>query len=69
MDNWLKWLILAADMFVVDRASTKGKSVIAGYHWFEDWGRDTLISLPGLTLVTGRFDDARKILSTFKQYC
>jgi len=69
MDDWLKWLVLAADMFVVDRASTKGKSIIAGYHWFEDWGRDTLISLPGLTLVTGHFDDARKILSTFKKYC
>jgi predicted glycogen debranching enzyme len=69
VDDWLKWLVLAADMFVVNRASTKSKSVIAGYHWFEDWGRDTLISLPGLTLITGRFDDARKILSTFKQYC
>lgn len=69
MNDWLKWLVLATDMFVVNRASTKGKSIIAGYHWFEDWGRDTLISLPGLTLATGRFDDARKILSTFKQYC
>lgn len=69
MGDWLKWLILAADMFVVNRASTKGKSVIAGYHWFEDWGRDALISLPGLTLVTGRFDDAKMILSTFKLYC
>jgi predicted glycogen debranching enzyme len=69
MNDLLKWLVLATDMFVVNRASTKGKSVIAGYHWFEDWGRDTLISLPGLTLATGRFDDARKILSTFKQYC
>ncbi len=45
------------------------KSVIAGYHWFEDWGRDSLISLPGLTLVTGRFDDAREVLLTFKHYC
>ena len=69
MDDWLKWLVLATDLFVVDRASTRGKSIIAGYHWFEDWGRDTLISLPGLTLVTGRFGDARKSLLTFKQYC
>lgn len=69
MDDWLKWLVLATDQFVVERASSRGKSVIAGYHWFEDWGRDTLISLPGLTLVTGRFDDARKILSTFNKYC
>jgi len=69
VDDWLKWLILAADMFIVERESTKTKSVIAGYHWFEDWGRDSLISLPGLTLVTGRFSDARQILLTFKRYC
>ena len=69
MDDWLKWLILATDSFIVKRKSTKTKSVIAGYHWFEDWGRDSLISLPGLTLVTGRFEDAREILLTFKRYC
>jgi len=69
MSNWLKWLVLAADSFIVNRKSVGGKSVIAGYHWFEDWGRDSLISLPGLTLITGRFDDAREILLTFKQYC
>jgi glycogen debranching enzyme len=40
-------------------------TVIAGYHWFTDWGRDTMISLPGLTLSTGRFDDAKKILAAF----
>jgi len=69
MKEWLKWLVLAADSFVVSRGSTKTKSVIAGYHWFEDWGRDSLVSLPGLTLVTGRFEDAREILLTFKHYC
>jgi predicted glycogen debranching enzyme len=69
MEEWLKWLVLATDSFIVNRESTKMKSVIAGYHWFEDWGRDSLISLPGLTLVTGRFEDARKILLTFKHYC
>jgi predicted glycogen debranching enzyme len=69
MDDWLKWLILAADSFIVKRQSTNTKSVIAGYHWFEDWGRDSLISLPGLTLVTGRYEDAKEILLTFKQYC
>ena len=69
MADWLKWLLLAADSFLVKRKSVGKKSVIAGYHWFEDWGRDSLISLPGLTLVTGRFDDARDILLTFKQYC
>ncbi len=68
-DGWLKWLIQAADSFVVSRASTKKKSVIAGYHWFDDWGRDALISLPGLTLVTGRFQDAQEILLTFERYC
>jgi len=69
LDSWIKWLITAADCFVVERRSTGAKSVIAGYHWFEDWGRDTLISLPGLTLVTGRFRDAEEVLLTFKQYC
>lgn len=69
MEDWLKWLILAADSFIVHRKSVQKKSVIAGYHWFEDWGRDSLISLPGLTLVTGRFEDAREILLTFKRYC
>jgi len=67
--EWLKWLILAADSFLVKRKSTGTTSVIAGYHWFEDWGRDSLISLPSLTLVTGRFSDAREILETFKSYC
>ena len=69
MKDWLRWLLLATDSFIVDRESTRKKSVIAGYHWFEDWGRDSLISLPGLTLVTGRFEDAKEILLTFKHYC
>ncbi|KPV61901.1 MAG: Amylo-alpha-1,6-glucosidase [Candidatus Bathyarchaeota archaeon BA2] len=67
--EWLKWLVLATDSFLVNRKSTRKKTVIAGYHWFEDWGRDSLISLPGLTLITGRFEDTREILLTFKQYC
>ena len=50
----------AADAYVVRRGS--GKTVIAGYPWFTDWGRDTLIALRGLCLATGRFDDARAIL-------
>jgi predicted glycogen debranching enzyme len=69
MTGWLKWLVQAADSFIVKRASTGKKSVIAGYHWFDDWGRDSLISLPGLTLVTGRFKDAQEILLTFERYC
>jgi len=68
-EDWLKWLVLAADSFIVNRESTKTKSVIAGYHWFEEWGRDSLISLPGLILITGRFEDAKQILLTFKHYC
>jgi predicted glycogen debranching enzyme len=69
LEDWLKWLLQAADSFVVKRSSTDKKSVIAGYHWFDDWGRDSLISIPGLTLVTGRFKNAREILLTFKRYC
>ena len=55
-------LVLAADQFIVERQIANradGKSIIAGYHWFNDWGRDTMISLPGLTLATGRFKIAR----------
>ncbi len=57
----LKQLVLAADSFVVKRASTDSPSIIAGYHWFNDWGRDSMISLPGLALATGRFDIAKRI--------
>ncbi len=53
----------AADQFIVQRGAHR--TVIAGYHWFSDWGRDTMISLPGLTLSTGRYDIAREILFTF----
>ncbi len=56
-------LILSADRFVVNREG--GKSVMAGYHWFADWGRDALISLPGLLLVTRRFQDAKEVLQLF----
>jgi len=57
-------LALAADQFVVRRGD-EGRTVIAGYHWFTDWGRDTMISLPGLCLSTGRYDEARKVLASF----
>jgi predicted glycogen debranching enzyme len=65
--EWLNWILLAADSFLVQNNSGR-KDVIAGYHWFEPWGRDTFISLPGLTLVTGRFDEAKAILKTFIAY-
>ncbi len=60
----IQQLILAADQFIVKRGENL-KTVIAGYHWFTDWGRDTMISLPGLCLSTGRYEDAKKILSAF----
>ena len=56
----------AADQYIVQRASCK--SVIAGYHWFGDWGRDTMIALPGLTLATGRPEITREILLEFTKY-
>jgi predicted glycogen debranching enzyme len=56
-------LVAAADQFVVQRG--QGATVIAGYHWFSDWGRDTMITLPGLTLVNGRPDVAKGILLEF----
>ncbi len=61
-------LVLAADNFIVYRKSTDSKTVIAGYPWFTDWGRDTMIAFSGLTLVTGRYDDAKDILYTFSKY-
>ena len=72
-DDFLSTLSVAAEQFVVRRgpagaAGGAQTSVIAGYPWFEDWGRDTFISLPGLTLVTGRFDAARSILVTFADH-
>ena len=59
-------LVRAADDYVVERGD--GKTIIAGYHWFSDWGRDTMIALPGLTLVTGRYDAARSILGEFAKH-
>ena len=57
-------LKLAADQFIVKRADGL-HTVLAGYPWFTDWGRDTMISLPGLCLTTGRFDIAASILRSF----
>jgi predicted glycogen debranching enzyme len=65
-DASVKSLVAATDQYIVSRGDQK--TVIAGYHWFSDWGRDTMISLPGLTLPTGRFDVARSILRTFAQH-
>jgi predicted glycogen debranching enzyme len=64
-------LVLAADQVIVSRPlpdNANGRSVIAGYHWFNDWGRDTMIALPGLFLATGRFAEAESTLRTFAAY-
>jgi glycogen debranching enzyme len=62
-------LLKASDQFIVYRASITGPTLIAGYHWFNDWGRDTLIALPGIALVTQRFELAKGLLDTFGLYC
>jgi predicted glycogen debranching enzyme len=79
-DPFAASLVLAADQFVINphtrvadearvRASgDEPRTIIAGYHWFTDWGRDTMISLEGLTLVTGRLREAGNILRTFASY-
>jgi predicted glycogen debranching enzyme len=82
--QWIQQLVLAADQFIVERSSwslreaqwaktlamtpAAGRTVIAGYPWFGDWGRDTMIALPGLCLTTKRYDIARLILATFASF-
>ena len=63
----LATLACASDDFVVDRTvdDQPSTTIIAGYPWFSDWGRDTMIALPGCLLETGRFDEARRTLLTF----
>jgi len=65
-DPFVAALTAASDQYLVARGQLK--TVIAGYHWFGDWGRDTMIALPGLTLTTGRHEVARSILRTFARY-
>ncbi|HEY3658161.1 MAG TPA: amylo-alpha-1,6-glucosidase [Steroidobacteraceae bacterium] len=64
---WMQTLAIASDQFIVQRGakSGAGASIIAGYPWFTDWGRDTMIALPGLTTVLGRFDTAAAIFRTY----
>jgi predicted glycogen debranching enzyme len=66
-DDYRRTLYNAAEQFIVRRGNHRS-SIVAGYHWFTDWGRDTMISLPGLTLLTGKFDTARQILSAFAEH-
>ncbi|MEK7832334.1 MAG: amylo-alpha-1,6-glucosidase, partial [Acidobacteriota bacterium] len=65
-NDLIQALTLAADQFIVARGDQK--TVIAGYHWFADWGRDTMIALPGLTLTTGRYEIAKSILLEFAKH-
>ena len=79
-DGFMQSLQLAADQFIIlpgarpqeqvlaQASGDEARTVIAGYHWFGDWGRDTMISLEGLTLCTGRHQEARAILKTFARY-
>ena len=64
-------LVLAADQFIVRRRTDdapQGHTIIAGYPWFSDWGRDTMVALPGLTLMTGRAEVARQVLLTWSHF-
>ena len=65
-DDFTKQLVFAADQFIVSRGA--GKTIIAGYPWFSDWGRDTMIALNGLTLATNRAEIAKQILLEFAQH-
>ena len=67
-DPMARQLVLAADAYIARRDSTNGKTILAGYPLFSDWGRDTMIALPGCCLSTGRFEDAKSILRTFLAY-
>lgn len=62
-------LAAAAGQFISYRTSTAGQTILAGFPFFEDWGRDTMIALPGLCLATGQYDTAKSILKTFMAYC
>lgn len=63
-----KYLPISADHFIVDRDSINSKTVLAGYPWFLDWGRDTMIALTGVGMCTGRLDDTKDILKSFSIY-
>lgn len=62
-----KMLVKSANQFISERDSTGGKTILAGYPFFEDWGRDTMIALPGLCISTGQYEAAKQILYTFAQ--
>ncbi len=61
-------LLVSGNQFVVNRASTNSKTIIAGYHWFTDWGRDTMIAMRGLTIATNNQKISKSLLTTFFKY-
>lgn len=67
-NNFADNLVKASDHFIVKRNSTGLKTILAGYPWFTDWGRDTMIAFEGLVLCTKRFDEAKEILESFSKY-
>jgi len=67
-DDFARTLVIASDNFIVHRESTGASTIVAGYPWFSDWGRDAMVALTGLTLCTRRFDDAKQVLHTFSGY-
>ncbi|MCW3077972.1 MAG: glycogen debranching protein [Bacteroidetes bacterium] len=67
-DKFLTDLLAAGDQFIVHRKSTENYSIIAGYHWFTDWGRDSMIVLRGLCIATGRQKEARSVITTFLKF-
>jgi predicted glycogen debranching enzyme len=68
MNDDLNWILQAANDFMAKSIDEK-RFVIAGFHWFGSWGRDTFVSLPGLMLVTGRFGEARNVILDYARYC
>jgi predicted glycogen debranching enzyme len=67
-EDWIKWLVLATDSHDITRFDHK-KSIIAGYHWFGEWGRDSMIALPGICLITGKISQTKDILKTYAGFC
>lgn len=62
-------LVKSAYSFVAEKSATGGRTILAGFPFFSDWGRDTMIALPGCCIATGQYEDAKSILRTFMKYC
>lgn len=68
MNDDLNWILLAANDFIAKGFDDR-RFILAGFHWFGSWGRDTFVSLPGLMLITNRFTEARKVILEYANYC